>query len=172
MHPLFHPLFIEYCAYFNGNADYFECHEVLEEYWKDIAPREKLHPLVGYVQLATSMYHWRRANFPGAQRMMSKAISNFEQNQGSEFFELIDSKNLQKIMDHQLQKITAGEPFTHFTLPILHEPLQQLVVKKIGELPPSDVQFIFNKHMLRDRTEILEARRHSLAKHMPRKSND
>ncbi|MER2115318.1 MAG: DUF309 domain-containing protein, partial [Solibacillus isronensis] len=41
MHPLFHPLFIDYCAYFNGNNDYFECHEVLEEYWKEIAPREK-----------------------------------------------------------------------------------------------------------------------------------
>ena len=41
MHPLFHPLFVDYCAYFNGNEDYFECHEVLEEYWKEVAPGDK-----------------------------------------------------------------------------------------------------------------------------------
>lgn len=162
MHPLFHPLFVDYCAYFNGNKDYFECHEVLEEYWKEIAPREKLHPLVGYVQLATSMYHWRRDNYSGAERMMRKAISNFEHNIGSEFFDLVDMEQLQEIMTRQLIKITVRERFTHFTLPIEHEQLQQLVDQKISALPQSDRHFIFNKHMLRDRSEILEARRQSI----------
>ncbi|RKJ17377.1 DUF309 domain-containing protein, partial [Butyricicoccus sp. 1XD8-22] len=60
MHSLFHPLFVQYFTYFNGNKDYFECHEVLEEYWKILAPGDKKHPLVGYIQLATGMYHWRR----------------------------------------------------------------------------------------------------------------
>ena len=105
MHPLFHPLFIDYCAYFNGNEDYFECHEVLEEYWKEIAPKEKLHPLVGYVQLATSMYHWRRANFNGATRMMSKAVLNFEQNRESPFFDYIDFKQLLTVMKNRLRKM-------------------------------------------------------------------
>lgn len=158
MHPLFHPLFIDYCAYFNGNNDYFECHEVLEEYWKEIAPREKLHPLVGYVQLATGMYHWRRSNVTGAARIIEKAILNFELNRNSEFFEFIDLKQLLLIMKNQHRKIQENEPFIHFKLPITDRQLQDLVQQRIKTIPLMDSHFIFNKHMLRDRTEILEAR--------------
>ncbi|MGE7982413.1 DUF309 domain-containing protein [Solibacillus sp. NPDC093137] len=158
MHPLFHPLFIDYCAYFNGNNDYFECHEVLEEYWKEIAPKEKLHPLVGYVQLATGMYHFRRANVTGAARIMEKAIVNFELNDNSQFFEFIDVRQLLRLMKNQLRKMQENEPFAHFTLPITDRQLQELVHERIKSIPLMDSHFIFNKHMLRDRTEILEAR--------------
>lgn len=158
MHPLFHPLFIDYCAYFNGNNDYFECHEVLEEYWKEIAPKEKLHPLVGYVQLATGMYHWRRSNVTGAARIIEKAILNFELNLNSEYFEFIDLKQLLLIMKNQHRKIQENEPFIHFQLPITDRQLQELVQQRIKTIPLMDSHFIFNKHMLRDRTEILEAR--------------
>lgn len=61
-------------------------HEVLEEYWKDIAPGDKNHPLVGYVQLATGLYHWRRGNFTGAVRILQKALANFQYNVGHAFF--------------------------------------------------------------------------------------
>ncbi|MGN7476536.1 DUF309 domain-containing protein [Solibacillus silvestris] len=158
MHPLFHPLFVDYCAYFNGNDDYFECHEVLEEYWKEIAPSQKLHPLVGYVQLATGMYHWRRGNFSGAKRMLGKAISNFEHNRESEFFDFVDLEELHPTMKLHLQKIEANTPFTRFSLPIENGKLLKSVEDKIKLLPPLDPHFIFNKHMLRDRSEILEAR--------------
>lgn len=158
MHPLFHPLFIDYCAYFNGNNDYFECHEVLEEYWKEISPREKLHPLVGYVQLATGMYHFRRANVTGAARIMEKAIVNFELNYNSEFFEYIDVRQLLLLMKNQLRKMQENEPFAHFELPITNRQLQELVHDRIKSIPLMDSHFIFNKHMLRDRSEILEAR--------------
>lgn len=158
MHPLFHPLFIDYCAYFNGNNDYFECHEVLEEYWKEIAPKEKLHPLVGYVQLATGMYHWRRANVTGAARIMEKAIVNFELNHNSEFFKYIDVGQLLILMKNQLRKMQENEPFANFALPITDQQLQKLINERIKSFPLMDSHFIFNKHMLRDRTEILEAR--------------
>lgn len=158
MHPLFHPLFIDYCAYFNGNNDYFECHEVLEEYWKEIAPKEKLHPLVGYVQLATGMYHFRRSNVTGAARIMEKAIANFELNHNSEFFEYIDVGQLLLHMENQLRKMHENKPFAHFPLPITDRQLQELVHERIKSVPLMDPHFIFNKHMLRDRTEILEAR--------------
>ncbi|MEK4385351.1 DUF309 domain-containing protein [Solibacillus sp. FSL W7-1464] len=158
MHPLFHPLFINYCAYFNGNNDYFECHEVLEEYWKEIAPKEKLHPLVGYVQLATGMYHFRRANVTGAARIMEKAVVNFELNRSSEFFEYIDVDQLLHLMRNLLRKMQDKEPFAHFPLPITNQHLQEIVQQRIKAIPIMDSHFLFNKHMLRDRTEILEAR--------------
>ncbi|UZN00489.1 DUF309 domain-containing protein [Lysinibacillus sp. MHQ-1] len=65
---------------------FFECHEVLEEYWKEIAPGDKMHPLVGYVQLATGLYHWRRGNDTGAIRILEKALYNFQQNEDHIFF--------------------------------------------------------------------------------------
>lgn len=158
MHPLFHPLFIDYCAYFNGNNDYFECHEVLEEYWNEIAPKEKLHPLVGYVQLATGMYHFRRANVTGAARIMEKAIVNFELNRNRAFFEYIDVEQLLLLMKTQLRKMRENEPFVHFLLPVTDQQLQEKVQQRIKAIPIMDSHFICNKHMLRDRTEILEAR--------------
>ena len=96
MHPLFHPLFVEFCAYFNTHEDYFECHEVLEEYWKDYAPGERIHPLVGYVQLATGMYHYRRGNTVGAARILAKAKQNLQQNSDSPFVTYIDLAQLLK----------------------------------------------------------------------------
>ncbi len=158
MHPLLHPLFIDYCAYFNGNEDYFDCHEVLEEYWKEIAPSEKLHPLVGYVQLATGMYHWRRENFNGAARILQKAIRNFEANQGSLFFEYIDFDQLLSDMSTQHVRIKARETFSRIKIPLTNAVLQRAVQEKIAVTAPLDPQFILNKHMLRDRSEIIAER--------------
>lgn len=161
MHPLFHPLFIDYCAYFNGNEDYFECHEVLEEYWKEIAPGEKVHPLVGYVQLATGMYHWRRENFDGAARIMQKAIINFETNKGSLFFEYIDFDQLLITMSTLHARMKAHEKFTRIQIPITNAELHTAVLKKVKTAPIFDSHYLINKHSLRDRSEVIAEREKS-----------
>ena len=52
MHPHQHPLFVNFIVYFNENQDYFECHEVLEEYWKSLPDGcTKDHPLTAYILL-------------------------------------------------------------------------------------------------------------------------
>ncbi|ATP39586.1 hypothetical protein CSE16_05700 [Solibacillus sp. R5-41] len=158
MHPLFHPLFVDYCSYFNGNEDYFECHEVLEEYWKEIAPGEKHHPLVGYVQLATGLYHWRRGNLLGANRILQKALTIFEKNDSHLFYEYINREDLLEQMHISLQRIHEAQHFVAFKLPIVKDTLQLLVSQKITSLPPLSAHFIMNKHMLRDRSDILAAR--------------
>lgn len=158
MHPLFHPLYVEFCTYFNGNQDYFECHEVLEEYWKSIAPGEKNHPLVGYVQLATGMYHWRRNNTKGAMKIFKKAHKNFTANQSSPYFEFIGFEELCKDCEMCMKAIENGEPFKGFQIVLKNETLASLVNKKIKELPSLPKDYLLHKHMLRDRTDILEAR--------------
>lgn len=158
MHPLFHPLFVDYCSYFNGNQDYFECHEVLEEYWKMIAPRNKKHPLVGYIQLATGMYHYRRQNLIGALRILNKAYSNFKANKNSIFFEYIDYDSLTDHCLKSIAKIKQDCPFDSFQLPIINEVLKSLVDKKMVTRPNDSYYFLLNKHMLRDRSDILNAR--------------
>ena len=164
MHPLFNPLFVEYCAYFNGNNDYFECHEVLEEYWKNIAPGEKEHPLVGYVQLATGMYHWRRGNVIGAARILVKAKTIFEQTPASSFYAYINLPALLTQIDHVLTTIEQQQAFQAFVFPITNDELQEIVNEQIKLLPVLSNNFIVNKHMLRDRSDILEARAEKLRK--------
>ena len=158
MHPLLHPLYVDFCTYFNGNQDYFECHEVLEEYWKLCAPGEKTHPLVGYVQLATGMYHWRRNNRIGAMKILKKAQQNFTLNDSSPYFEFIDFDDLCKNCEISLKAIDNEEPFRAFKLSLQNETLISLVNSKIAELPSLPKDFLLHKHMLRDRSDILEAR--------------
>jgi len=160
MHPQHHTLFIDYCAYFNGNGDFFECHEVLEEYWKDIAPGNKNHPLVGYVQLATGLYHWRRGNATGAFKILQKAHNNFQMNKGHVFFHEIDYTKLLTHLSETLDNIQMGKSFQAFQLPLLPA-LQDLVMTRIQLLPESSADYLLHKHMLRDRSHILAERQES-----------
>lgn len=157
MHPQHNTLFIDYCAYFNGNEDFFECHEVLEEYWKAIAPGDKNHPLVGLIQLATGLYHWRRGNQIGATRILQKALKNFRYNVNSVFYEAIDYELLLLQTKLAIQHTQAGDAFYAFKLPITLE-LQPLVAARINKLPTSTSEYLLHKHMLRDRSHILTER--------------
>lgn len=158
MHPLFHPLFVDYCAYFNGNEDYFECHEVLEEYWKEIAPKEKEHVLVGYIQIATGLYHWRRGNSVGAYRILNKARKIILHNSKSIFTEFIALDELLVQIDNALVQINADKSFSSFLFPLTNLELKSLVSERIKQLPHENSAYIINKHMLRDRSSILRER--------------
>ena len=72
--------YIEFLMYFHGNRDYFECHEVLEEYWKEVDPGNRSSHWVGLIQVAVGFYHYRRGNLAGALRTFHKAIKNIESN--------------------------------------------------------------------------------------------
>lgn len=157
MHPLFHSLFIKYCTYFNGNQDFFECHEVLEEYWKEINGK-KNHPLVGFIQIASSLYHWRRGNFKGAYKLMKNALQIIEQNQMSIFFEYIDFPMLISDCQNALTSLEQKLPFRSFKIHITNETLSQLVQKEIETLPSIDKHFLLHKHMLTNREDILQLR--------------
>ncbi len=158
MHPLFHPLFIDYCTYFNGNQDYFECHEVLEEYWKEIAPGQKEHPLVGYIQAATGLYHWRRGNIRGARRMLSNGLRILHDSTDTLFSEKIDFAAFLHGVESALKAVNEEQDFTTFTIVITDEELAQAVAELISRLPKEDPHFIQHKHMLRDRSEVIEER--------------
>lgn len=154
MHPLFHPSFIDFCAYFNGNQDYFECHEVLEDYWKTIAPKEKEHPLTGYIQLATGLYHWRRNNFRGASKMLRRAYEKFIANRNHPFFDYIDFQRLCNDCLKALDAIEKNKPFKAFPIQVANPVLEEKINEKIKSLPPVSPQFLLHKHMLRNRIDI------------------
>jgi hypothetical protein len=158
MHPLIHPSFIDFCAYFNGNQDYFECHEVLEDYWKTIAPGNKAHPLVGYIQMATGLYHWRRNNWEGASRIMRKAYEKFLSNPNHPFFDYIDFRQLCNDCLKTIAAIENKQPFQPFSIKVTNTVLEERINEKIESLPVLSTKYLLHKHMLRDRSDILRKR--------------
>jgi uncharacterized protein len=160
MHPLSHPLFVQFISHFNGDRDYFECHEVLEDYWKEIDPRNKDHILTAWIQLATSLYHWRRQNFTGAIRTMHKAISKMDSSRHSIFFEGIDYDDLLDCMNSAYHAMKEKKPFSPFKLIIqdnsLKNTLNMTVMDEQYKL--TDSYELIHKHMLRDRSHILKER--------------
>lgn len=158
MHPLHHPLFIQYIIHFNSNEDYFECHEVGEEYWKDVAPKDKMHPLAGWIQMAVGMYHWRRSNYPGALRSFIRAKDKLsDAGIWTEGFDVIE---LGKQLTGSIEAVTARRDFKPYRLPVVSEELANAVSNYMADHPAEilDAHFLMHKHRLRDRTSIINLR--------------
>ncbi|GGG17101.1 hypothetical protein GCM10007425_09350 [Lysinibacillus alkalisoli] len=143
MHPQLHPLFIDYCAYFVV-GDYFECHEVAEEYWKALHGHKK-HPLVAYIQIAAGHYHARRGNDVGAKRLLQNAQTIITASP-SAFYDYIPQ--------HTLINLAKRE---QYSLSLL-APLAARVAARVEELPRLDDDYLLHKHTLRDRSDVIAER--------------
>lgn len=157
MHPLFHPLFLQFILYFNEQQDYFECHEVLEEYWKNVAPNDKSHALTAWILLSTGMYHWRRGNFIGAERSLLNAQKRFDLHPESVFYQGIQIDELLTKLKNSIELIKKKKEFKPFTISIISDDLKQHVQNQQMPIPLLGEELI-HKHMRRDRSEILKAR--------------
>ena len=156
MHPTLHPNFIQFLIEFNQNHDYFECHELLEEYWKEIAPRNKQHPIAALILLSTSMYHWRRGNFAGARKTMRGFLNRITRLPLSPYDQMIDCKTLIKDARQSLSLIEKEQNFQQFTIQIMSDELRKRV--HLTKNIPQDIEYLTHKHMLRDRSQILAER--------------
>ncbi len=66
--------YIAYLVEFHATRDFFECHELLEEHWKE-HPDDGLSAIwVGLIQLAVGLYHERRGNLRGAAKLFAGAL--------------------------------------------------------------------------------------------------
>lgn len=159
MHPFHHPLFVQFIVYFNANQDYFECHEVLEEYWKSLPDGTKEHPLTAYILLATGMYHWRRGNTNGALRTIGKAVRKFPtlHDYGPAYTEEIDFERLLDDAGNAVDRLEKGLPFSSFPIAINSPKLRELseTAEQSMDLLPVGSDAVLHKHMLRDRSNIL-----------------
>lgn len=162
MKPLYNPLFVKFIVYFNENQDFFECHEVLEEFWKSFPDRTKEHPLIGYILLSTAMYHWRRGNTIGAGRTLKKAISRLEIviKENTSFSDGINIESLVKNSTFACQQIKNEQPFSTFSIEVTSTRIQSLIkeIKPSMDLLPYGSDDVIHKHMLRDRSDILRER--------------
>ncbi|REB09865.1 DUF309 domain-containing protein [Sporosarcina sp. BI001-red] len=162
MHPYYHPLFVEFLVYFNDNQDYFEGHEVLEEYWKSIPGYSKSHPLTAYILLSTGMYHWRRGNLPGAFRTINKALQRFTSLPPiyDEYKEVVDFDRLIQDVVNAKKEISIEHSFRAMEIGIQSQQLNELVQTTAQNLIllTAGSDEVIHKHMQRDRSDILKLR--------------
>lgn len=162
--------YVSYLAHFHGDRDYFECHEVLEEYWKAVAPGARESHWVGLIQIAVSFYHYRRRNFTGALKTMKKAVSILEKKR-EEINKLgIDSLRLLSLLAETIDRIESQTPYQSRNLPVSDPVLRKLCEDRCIEQgfkwcakSALDNPELVNRHALRDRTEVILERKHQLA---------
>ncbi|MCT8138814.1 DUF309 domain-containing protein [Anaerobacillus sp. CMMVII] len=161
--------FIDYLVYFHSYRDYFECHEVLEEYWKEDGQKNKLW--VGFIQLAVSMYHHRRKNFVGAEKLMKQTIAILKQEEIQLSKLGFDNTTLFNLLTKKYEAIKKRNAYTPITLPIVDKVVLDECLKKSKEQgviwcdeKPIVDKSIIDKHKVRDRSAIITAREQQLKK--------
>ncbi len=158
----------QYLAYFHGNRDYFFCHDILEEYWKSIQPINQSSYLVGLIQLAVGLYHYRAGNLTGAKKMLKK--SNQIQKKNIEELNTlgINGTQLVEVIEQYAKDLAEKMPFQDLQIPIISEKLEADAINYCNQMnmvwkdtsPVSnDIRY---KHRLRDRSEVLHLRQQEL----------
>ncbi|MGN1401240.1 MAG: DUF309 domain-containing protein [Bacillus sp. (in: firmicutes)] len=157
--------FISFLAHYHGSRDYFECHEILEEYWKEIDPGNKQSPWVAFILLAVSNYHHRRGNIAGAEKTLKNSIFIFT-NTSPDLIETlgVDYAKLMTMLQETLSEIQSGETYRSKTLPISDIAVTEqyrLMCKEQGIDCKEDIvigEEIIHRHMLRDRSGVIKER--------------
>lgn len=157
--------YINYLVHFHGDRDYFECHEELEEFWKEDKPEERKNYWVAFIQIAVSLYHQRRHNFKGSLRMMKNASSILHHEEEIVKKLGLGFSELMALINQRIIEIENEQPYTSMFLPIKDEELLSLCKKECeergliwGSISNLDDRFLLHKHKLRDRTDVIEER--------------
>ncbi|WP_281887110.1 DUF309 domain-containing protein [Paenibacillus sp. YYML68] len=159
---------IRYYRYFHIDRDYFECHEVLEEYWKEHPDDPNKEAYVTLIQVAVASYHERRGNKAGAVKMFRSALSRL---QTANLGPLgLDTEALKQLLESRLEGLTsigiqaATEAFQDLNLPLVDDALLRQCqlhlddIARWGRSSDHSDSYLLNKHTLRDRSEVIEER--------------
>jgi len=163
--------YIEYLLQFHTTRDFFECHELLEEYWKE-------HPNDGFsklwvisIQIAVAQYHERRENRRGALKMYQSALHSLNAEKSERIG--LDQEKLQDQLKHRIDACQRQLAFEDMMLPIADHTLLAYCENEAaarghiwGESSANASKYIIHRHTLRDRSDVIAARNAALqAKH-------
>jgi len=157
--------YIEFLAYFHGPRDYFECHEVMEEYWKSQPNHPYRQTLEGLIQTAVSFYHQRRGNLRGGEKMLRSALIHLQDRHLEGLG--IEPLTFRTRLASRLAALERADAFEYadIDIPLSDELLEQAcrdacAAMKAGWLAPSDLTdvHLLDKHKLRDRSDVIAER--------------
>lgn len=148
--------------------DYFECHEIAEDYWKSKQTFQKDDAEVFLVQISTGEYHYRRGNLKGAEKCYLKAKKLLHTKQYN-LEQLGLTEDIYEFLSARLDLIIEEAAFTPPHLPLNQHMLNSLYVMYGQDLEEQAFidsittrhvthQDIVDKHLLRDRTSVNKAR--------------
>ncbi|MBU9724017.1 MULTISPECIES: DUF309 domain-containing protein [Bacillaceae] len=167
--------YIDYLLEFHGTRDYFECHEIMEEYWKKNKEKH-WHTLI---QLAVAIYHERQLNHTGSLRLYRKVLAALRNNPTPLENIAIDVEVLETTVKARIKNILEDGPYTTMNLPLTDESLVDLCKERCNQENVSwcsEEDFhdfdLIHRHKRRDRSEVIEERLRSLKeKRRERKGN-
>lgn len=157
--------YVTYLVHFQVERDYFECHEVLEAYWKQTTGSAHSQIWHGLIQLAVALYHERRDNRKGAVKMLASSINKLADEPLHEIG--IDKPIfIQRLKDRQrlLQNEIVSDYFD-IDIPIADSHLLEVCEVACqksglewGKRRTIIDEYLFNKHTLRDRSDVVRER--------------
>lgn len=160
--------YIDYLYYFHVTRDYFECHEVMEEFWKEHPLDPYSRTYVGLIQIAVGLYHHRRGNTAGALKMLQSSLRELNSEHLAKLG--INAAALKELLHQRIASLGSNEPeYQDIDLPI-QDPIlvkfcREESVKRgqqWGQTSAID-HHIIHKHTLRDRSEVIAARKQQLS---------
>jgi uncharacterized protein len=162
--------FIHYLYHFHVDRDYFECHEILEEFWKEETKQQKDSIWVGLILLAVANYHHRRNNFPGATRTLEKAITILDSKKESTAKLGFDVEELLNLLSSHKTRLKNQKQYQSYSLPIhlsnkeLSRCFSQTEISIMNWGKESDLcnERLIHRHKLRDRTDVIAERQNAL----------
>jgi uncharacterized protein len=110
---VYHRLYVEYLHFFNIEQDYYECHEVLEEYWLNEGRNKLLQALL---QAAVGLHHFRNGNKEGAVLLFESSLAKSKEHWSGQLG--IDTELLFKEVKEYLLKLYDYDqaPFSFYPL--------------------------------------------------------
>ncbi|HEY0829182.1 MAG TPA: DUF309 domain-containing protein [Bacilli bacterium] len=157
--------YVKYLIYFHTDRDFFECHEVLEEYWKGNPKSGFNKAWIGLIQVAVSTYHHRRNNIKGAHKMLDQALINLSADDLTQLG--INSGVFLKMLQERKTHLEKNPkaPYSEMDIPIADPELlkqcNDLCAKQglqWGSISNMYDEELIHKHSRRDRSEVINAR--------------
>lgn len=157
--------FVHYLAEYHGTRDYFECHEIMEEYWKEKKEAAYEGSWLVLIRIAVMQYHARRGNGSGALKLLAKADSELEPDRMDELG--LDGGQLKRMLGQRMARWTDARSVVYddFNLPIADRDLLDAAVRRCEALGAAWLspgaaadESVVHRHLARDRTDVVQAR--------------
>ncbi|TLS53213.1 DUF309 domain-containing protein [Paenibacillus antri] len=156
--------YVRFLAHYQGDRDFFECHELLEEYWKEHPDSPYRDAWVGLIQAAVGMYHYRRGNTAGAVKSFEGSLRRSSPERLGALG--IDAELWLERLTETLRAARAGEPYKDVDLPVADAALEaearaacEALGAKWGDPSRMEDPELLHRHARRDRSGVIEARR-------------
>jgi len=156
--------YVRFLVEFHATRDYFECHELLEEHWKEQQADPLADIWVGLIQVAVGSYHHRRGNLSGALKMFRQSHKRLSSGDLAPVG--LQQEQLIGAIEERINTVAVSGPFTDLNLPISDPELlaicqahSAMLTPLVWGMPSSQDSALVDRHTLRDRSDVILARK-------------